>query len=146
MSTVELSESCRESIIRFVATSSEQVFLRSDFRGFGSPTGVGRALRSLLDDAVLYRFGLGVYVRARRSSFDGRPVPMEPSMTLALYLMSRLGIKAERGSSWKALDEGRSTQVPMIPIINVGSSRMSRSLGTGARKVRIERKPFSEGQ
>ena len=53
--------------------------------------------------------------------------------------MKKLGIKADVGKEMRALIEGDSTQVPMLPIVNIGNSRVSRTLSAGSRCLVYEK-------
>jgi hypothetical protein len=53
--------------------------------------------------------------------------------------MQKLGVKADVGRDAVALREGRCTQIPMRPIINIGKSRVSRKIALGNRQIIYEK-------
>jgi hypothetical protein len=129
----------KERIRSSVRASSSVVFLRGDFARFGDYRQVSRALSELQGAGDLVRVGYGVYARARPSTISGRPVPTESLVKIGLEVMKKLGIDADLGSDARALRGGTSTQVPMLPVISVGNSRVSRRIGLGNRRVVYER-------
>ena len=118
---------------------TKTVFLRSDFESFGTSTRVTRALTALIIEGRIIRVGRGIYVKARRSSVTGNPVPVETIETVAHKALTALGVDAELGSSAKAYVGGLTQDVPMEIAIDVGSSRISRRIAFGGREVRFER-------
>jgi hypothetical protein len=52
--------------------------------------------------------------------------------------MRKMGVKADVGANERALRDGRSTQVPMRPVISVGNARFSRRIGFGKRTIAYE--------
>ena len=128
-----------ERIERSINTSAADVFLRRNFEKFGGYDQVGRALRAIIARGRLVKAGYGVYVRARRSSLTGNAVPAVPLVQIGFAVLSRLGIKAGLGSSALDYMEGKTTQMPMAAVINVGKSRISRKIGIGSRAIRYER-------
>ena len=42
--------------------------------------------------------------------------------------MKKLGVKADVGKEMRALFQGDSTQVPMLPVVNIGKARVSRKI------------------
>lgn len=59
-----------------IAQRTDDVFLRTDFAGFGSEAQVSRALRHLVEAGVLVKLGVGVYAKAKRSALSGQPIPI----------------------------------------------------------------------
>ena len=66
-------------------------------------------------------------------------MPTTPLLNIGLEVMQKIGIKADVGRNAKDLREGRSTQVPMLPIINVGKARVSRKIAVGKREIVYEK-------
>lgn len=128
----------RQKIAQAIKTSADDVFLRGEFNELGGYSQVGRALASMVKDGELVKGGLGIYVRARRSTLSGKPVPVLTIMQLGLEAMRKLGVKADYGKPYRDLSDGLTTQVPMLPIISVGKSRVRRVIGFGARKINYE--------
>lgn len=132
--------STKTRIARSLGVSRKKtVFLRSDFESFGSSTRVTRALQELITEGRVIRVGRGIYVKARRSSVTGNPVPLEPLETVARKALVALGVDAQLGSAAKAYVGGLTQDVPMEIAIDVGASRVSRRIAFGGREVRFER-------
>lgn len=129
----------REKVVAKIRRSPATVFLRSEFDRLGDYRQVSRAVREVTASGLLVRVGYGLYARARPSTVNGEPVPTEPLLNIGLEAMKKIGIAADIGNDAKALREGRSTQVPMLPIINVGKSRISRKISVGKRQVIYEK-------
>lgn len=120
--------------------SSEAVFLRREFYGFGGYAQVGRALRVLLAKGLLVKVGHGLYVKARPSTLSGKPVPCLDLMSIGFQTMRKLGIQADYGKAMRDLRDGLSTQVPMAAVINTGKSRVRRKITVGKRTIQYERR------
>lgn len=129
----------REKIVAKIRKSSAPVFLRSEFDRLGDYRQVSRAMREVAASGMIVRVGYGLYARARPSTINGEPVPTQPLLNIGLEAMRKMGVVAEVGNDAKALSEGRSTQVPMLPVINVGKSRVSRKISVGKRQVVYEK-------
>lgn len=122
-----------------LARSKDMVFVRNDFDRFGGYDQVGRALRSLIKRGSLVKAGYGIYVKARRSGITGNPVPVVSLVDIGLMALGKLGVTADIGKSAKEYMEGKTTQMPMAPVVNVGGSRVSRKIGFGNKSLRYER-------
>jgi hypothetical protein len=96
-------------------------------------------VKELSDEGKLMRLGYGTYVKARPSSISGKPVVDETLINIGLETMKKLGIKADVGKDMRALIQGDSTQVPMLPIVNVGNARVCRKLSVGNRSLVYEK-------
>ena len=129
----------KERVERYLLRSKDSVFVRKDFEKFGGYDQVGRALRCAVKQGLLVKGGYGVYVKARKSSLTGNPVPVVSLMEIGLYALAKFGVTADIGSSAKAYMEGKTTQMPMATVINVGKSRVSRKIGVGKQFLRYER-------
>jgi hypothetical protein len=128
-----------ERIERSLMNSKADVFVRGDFDKFGGYDQVGRALRAVLKKGLLVKAGYGVYVRAMESGLTGNAVPVVPLVEIGLQALSKLGVKADVGCPTRDNREGKVTQMPMAPIVSVGSSRVSRKIGFGNKVLRYER-------
>lgn len=129
----------KEKVIAKIRRSLAPVFLRSEFDRLGDYRQVSRAVREVAASGMLVKVGYGLYARARPSTVNGEPVPTEPLLNIGLEVMKKIGVIADIGNDAKALREGRSTQIPMLPIINVGKSRVSRKISIGKRQVVYEK-------
>jgi hypothetical protein len=118
--------------------SAAKVFLRSEFDKFGGYDQVGRALRAVIAKGLLVKAGYGVYVKAKPSTLTGKPVPVVPLIEIGLAALTKLGARPELGSAAKEYLDGKTTQMPMATVLNVGNSRVSRRIGFGAKSIRYE--------
>jgi hypothetical protein len=128
-----------ERIEMSLSRSKPNVFLRKDFDRFGGYDQVGRALRSIMLRGLLVKAGYGVYVKARKSSITGNPIPVIPLVQVGLEALAKMGVEADVGSSAKAYSEGKSTQMPMASVVSVGKARVSRKIGFGGKQLRYEK-------
>jgi len=129
----------KDRILASLRNCKGKVFLRDDFNRFGTYRQVCRVVKELSDEGKLMRLGYGTYVKARPSSISGKPVPDESLVNIGLEAMKKLGIKADIGKDMRALIQGDSTQVPMLPIVNIGNARVSRKLSIGNRSLIYEK-------
>ena len=134
-----LRMSTKEKMLSSIRRSKDNAFLRKDFDRFGEYRQVSRSISDLVSEGVLLRVGYGTYVKTRPSTLSGKPVPTDTLLNVAFEVMKKLGVKADVGRDAKDLREGRSTQVPMLPIVNVGRARVSRKISYGNKTVAYER-------
>jgi hypothetical protein len=134
MSKITLEERIEMSLRR----SIDKVFLRKEFDKFGGYDQVGRALRGAINKGLLIKAGYGVYVKAKKSTLTDKPVPVVPLIEIGIDVLTKLGVKPELGTSAKEYRDGKTTQMPMAAVLNVGSSRVSRRIGFGSKSIRYE--------
>lgn len=127
-----------EELQRFTAQSKGDVFLRSDFAQFGTPSQITRALRRMQAAGELVRIGLGVYARAKPSVLSGKPISARPLEELAPTTLQRLGIAVKPSKAVEAHNAGRTSQLPCGIVINTGNKRVARKLRFGSMEVRYE--------
>src|SRR6218665_2233545 len=72
------SMTLQERIESSLSRSEAKVFLRKEFDRFGGYDQVGRALRGIIAKGLLVKAGYGIYVKAKKSSITGNPVPVAP--------------------------------------------------------------------
>lgn len=130
--------SIADRIAQRIARSKRNVFLRADFASFGSYDAVGRALRQAADAGKLVQIGYGLYARAERSPFSGKPAPVVGIKRLATEALDRLGKTVTVSSQSKDYNSGRSTQVPTGRTIAV-KDRVRRRIGYDGKYVILER-------
>ncbi len=131
----------REKIeARIARKRGDDVFLPREFRDLGGEDQVLRALRGLVSEKRLVRLGYGVYGRAVVSRLSGEPILYSPNGFLgaARQALNKLGVAWELTDAEKAYNEGRSTQVPVNPVVRV-KGRFSRRLSDGNRELVLER-------
>ena len=125
---------------RIARKRGDDVFLTREFRDLGGEDQVLRALRGLVGEKRLVRLGYGVYGRAVVSRLSGEPILYSPNGFLgaARQALNKLGVAWEPTDAEKAYNEGRSTQVPVNPVVRV-KGRFSRRLSDGKRELVLER-------
>ena len=125
---------------RMARRAGEDVFLTREFSDLGGEDQVLRALRGLMEDGRLVRLGYGVYGRAFKSRLSGKPVLQSSNgfISAARQALDKLGVQWEPTESERAYNEGRSTQVPVNPVVRV-KGRFSRHLRYGKSELVLER-------
>ncbi|WP_238212508.1 DUF6088 family protein [Caballeronia novacaledonica] len=131
--------SVEQRILRSIRQRHGVVILRSDFSRFGSASQVGRALAKLVAASVLIRVGHGLYAKTRVNRFTGRLTPAAPFESIAAEAFRRLGIVVGPGKLAREYNSGRSTQIPMQPIVSTGKRRINRRIEVGSKRVAYER-------
>ncbi len=134
-------KSLRASIEAQIARkASDEVFLTREFAKLGGETQVLRALKHMVDEGRLVRLGYGVYGRARRSTLNGRPVlrSADGFLGVAQQALDKLGVDWEPTEAQRAYNEGRSTQVPVNPVVRV-KGRFARHLRYRNAELVLER-------
>ncbi len=129
----------KDRILASLTRSKNSVFLREEFNRFGNYRQVCRVVKELLDEGRIVRLGYGTYVKARPSTISGKPVPDGSLVNIGMEAMKKLGIEVSPGKDMQSLISGGSTQVPMLPIINIGKARVSRKLSLGSRSLVYEK-------
>jgi hypothetical protein len=131
----------RERIERRIARKrGDDVFLPREFRDLGGEDQVLRVLRGMMREKRLVRLGYGVYGRAVISRLTGEPLLYSPNGFLgaARQALTKLGVSWEPTEAERAYNEGRSTQVPVNPVVRV-RGRFSRRLRDGNLELTLER-------
>jgi hypothetical protein len=125
---------------RIARRPGDVVFLTREFSSLGGEDQVLRALRGLVRDGRLVRLGYGVYGRAMVSRLSGEPMLYSPDgfIGAAREALDKLGVAWEPTESERAYNEGRSTQVPVNPVVRV-KGRFRRHLRYGNSELVLER-------
>ena len=120
--------------------TGDTVFLTREFAALGGEDQVLRALRELVADGRLVRLGYGVYGRAIKSRLSGKPMLYSPDgfNGAAREALDKLGVKWEPTAAERAYNEGRSTQIPVNPVVRV-KGRFRRQLRYGNAELVLER-------
>ena len=123
-----------------IARKRDDVFLTREFADLGGEDQVLRALRGLVRDNRLVRLGYGVYGRATVSRLSGMPILYGQGgfIGAARQALTKLGVAWDLTEAERAYNEGRSTQVPVNPVVRV-KGRFSRRLRDGNTELVIER-------
>ena len=66
--------SFREKVLQYINGLPDNVVLRSDLEALGSQRQVSRAVKALVDDGLLAKISYGVYAKAEKSPYNGRPI------------------------------------------------------------------------
>lgn len=125
---------------RIARKKGDDVFLPREFTDLGGQDQILRALRSLVRTKRLVRLGYGVYGRAMVSRLSGQPLLYSSNGFggAARQALTKLGVKWEPTEAERAYNEGRSTQVPVNPVVRV-KGRFSRRLRDGNAELVLER-------
>jgi hypothetical protein len=125
---------------RMVRKAGDGAFLTREFADLGGEDQVLRALRDLVHEGRLVRLGYGVYGRAVKSSLSGNPMLYSPDgfIGAAREALDKLGVEWEPTEAERAYNEGRSTQVPVNPVVRV-KGRFRRQLRYGNAELVLER-------
>ena len=123
-----------------IARKRDDVFLTREFRDLGGEDQVLRVLRTLVREKRLVRLGYGVYGRALVSRLSGAPIldSADGFAGAARQALSKLGVRWEPTEAERAYNEGRSTQVPVNPVVRV-KGRFSRRLRYGNTELVLAR-------
>ena len=125
---------------RIARKMGEDVFLPREFRDLGGEDQILRALRTLVKDKQLVHLGYGVYGRAVVSRLTGATLLDAPNGLpgAARQALNKLGVVWEPTETERAYNEGRSTQIPLNPVLRV-KSRFSRKLSDGISELKLVR-------
>lgn len=131
-----------ERVMRYLVQTRSPVVLRSDLRTLGgSASRLSAALRALLNHGLLVRIGGGAYAKAKPkpSVLSGKPIPVEPLEVFAPSALRKLGAKVQQARRYRDYNAGRTNQVPVGVVVNVGRLRVTRKIGFSGKFVEYER-------
>lgn len=125
---------------RIARKKGDAVFLPREFADLGGEDQVLRALRLMTEDGRLVRLGYGVYGRAVKSRLSGQPMLYSAGgfSGAARQALNKLGVAWEPTEAERAYNEGRSTQLPVNPVVRV-KGRFRRHLRYGNAELILER-------
>lgn len=133
-----MSLSTLKSKVKYrVSRSKEIVFTPQDFIDLSDRDQVGRALRELIRDGVIIRFGYGLYAKADKSPYSGKVVPKKALPSLAEDALRKLGIAVVQSTAQRDYNSGKTTQVPTGRVIGV-KGRIRRQMGFNGQTVKFE--------
>jgi hypothetical protein len=123
-----------------IARKRDDVFLSREFMDLGGEDQVLRVLRRLVKEGNLVRLGYGVYGRAIESRLSGKPILYNQNGFIGAIrqALDKLDVAWEPTEAERAYNEGRSSQVPVNPVVKV-TGRFSRHLSYGDRELVLER-------
>lgn len=142
MNKVRYKNSFRELVHNYIERFPKNVILRSDLNQLGNPRQISRAIKNLIDDGLIVKFGYGIYVKAEISEYINQPIPIIGFTDASIEAMNRLGIKWEIGTSTKNYNEGKSTQIPAKFIVRL-KSRYRGTIGYDGINVVFEEKKYA---
>jgi hypothetical protein len=130
----------RDRVELRIAKKKGDVFLTREFADLGGEDQVLRALRGLVREGRLVRLGYGVYGRAIVSRLSGKPMLYSANgfIGAARQALTKLGVKWEPTEAERAYNEGRSSQIPLNPVVKI-KGRFSRRLSDGSTELVFER-------
>lgn len=133
-------QTLRDKIESRIARKRDDVFLPREFADLGGEDQVLRALRNLVREKRLVRLGYGVYGRAVVSRLSGEPILNSPNgfIGAARQALTKLGVQWEPTAAERSYNEGKSTQVPVNPVVRV-KGRFSRQLTYRDAELVLER-------
>ncbi len=118
-----------------ISRSKASVFIPKDFFDLSERDQVGRALRQLVTEGCLIKFGQGLYAKARWSSLTGALIPVQPLPLLAKEtLVNKLKVTVVSTGAQDLYNSGRSTQVPTGRVIAV-KGRISRKMAFNGKSI-----------
>ncbi|WP_408415700.1 DUF6088 family protein [Paraburkholderia strydomiana] len=128
-----------DRVMRSIRGRSGVVVLRSELTKLGGRSQLTKILAKLVTAEKLVRVGHGVYVKTRRNKFTGTMLPAAPLETVAAEAFRKLGIVVSPGTLAEEYNSGRTTQIPMMPVVRTGGRRISRRIQMGSKRVAYER-------
>lgn len=137
MKTRTLEEKMRTRIKK----STKVAFILSDFFDLSDRDQVGRVLRKLTQEAVVFKLGQGVYGKSKMSELFGRPVLAKSFPEVAKEALNKLNIKTFPSRAEVAYNAQESTQVPTGLVIGV-NKRVSRTLSYNGKSIKYEHVSF----
>jgi Family of unknown function (DUF6088) len=141
---VEMKMKLEDRVKRTIAKRKGVVILRSELYGLGSPGQLGRVLAKLVKAGLLVRVSVGVYAKTRVNKFSCELAPAAPFETIAAEVFRKLKIEVDHGALARDYNEGKTTQVSILPVVNTGSRRITRKIQVGSKTVIYERNRASK--
>jgi hypothetical protein len=130
----------RQQVEARIAKRRDDAFLTREFLDLGGERQVLRALRELTDEGKLIRLGYGVYGRAEISPITKQPMLAGAGFNaVARRALDKLKVRWEPPTAERDYNEGRSTQVPMNPMVRLRGDRFNRKLRYKTMELAFER-------
>jgi hypothetical protein len=121
-----------------ISRSKGAVFTPRDFFDLSDRDQVSRALRQLVGNETLIKFGQGLYAKAKRSSLTGKLIPVKPLPELATEALSgKLKVKVVQAKDLERYNKGQTTQVPTGRVIAV-RGRVSRKMAYDGKSIKYQ--------
>lgn len=128
-----------DRVMRSIRRRPGVVVLRAELTKLGGRSQLTKVLAKLVATKKLVRVGHGVYVKTRRNRFTGTMLPAAPLETVAAEAFTKLGIVVSPGTLAEEYNSGRTTQIPMLPVVRTGRRRINRKIQVGSRRIAYER-------
>lgn len=122
---------------RYVADSRAKVFLREDFKSFGSYRQVSRVLAKLIDEGLIVKIGSGIYAKAMVSQYFEEPLLDGGFDNVAREALDRIGASWEPGAAEQEYNAGVTQQIPMHNTVKL-QSRLRRTISYQNRQLFFE--------
>jgi hypothetical protein len=129
----------QERVTRSIAARKSVVVLRSELAGLGSPAHLSRVLGRLVSDGKLMRVSRGIFAKTRHNKFTGGLAPAGTFEAIAAEVFRKLRIDIAPGQLARDYNSGKTTQVPMLAVVDTGRRRISRKIEMGSRTLTYER-------
>ncbi|MHB9839713.1 DUF6088 family protein [Paraburkholderia terrae] len=129
-----------ERVARSIARREGVVILRSELAGLGSAAQLSRVLSTLVGAGKLVRVSPGIFAKTRVNRFTGRLAPAATFEAIAAEVFRKLKIDITPGELARDYNAGKTTQVPMLAVVDTGTRRITRKIQVGSRYVIYERK------
>jgi len=129
--------SFRNKLLKIIQDLDGAVVLRADLNNSSKPRQISRALRALVEDGELIKFGYGVYVKAEKTPYSDKPIMIIPMAEACAEALDRLGIRWQLGQAIKDYNNGKTQQVPAKFIVRL-KDRFRGQLGMGRRTIVFE--------
>jgi len=126
-------------VLRSIARRHGVVILRAELAPLGSPAQLSRVLAMLVSKGALVRVSAGVYAKTKTNRFTGKLAPAAPFEIIAAETLRKLGIKVTPGTLAADYSAGRTTQVPIVPVVHTGRRRITRKIQVGTKRLLYER-------
>ena len=127
-----------DRLLRLIERQRGNVIFRAELAGLGSPAQITAALTTLIDKGVIVRISIGIYARTRKSSVTGAIVPVGSLETLAIEILTKMGVPFTPGRAAAAYNAGDTNQLPGAFVVNTGERRISRKITVGGRTLGYE--------
>ncbi|MGF7001445.1 DUF6088 family protein [Paraburkholderia sp. GAS32] len=128
-----------DRVIRSIARRHSVVILRSELAALGSPAQLSRVLSSLVKTKRLVRIGVGIYAKTRLNKFTRELAPAATFEEIAAEVFRKLKIDVAHGKLAREYNADKTTQVPMLAIVDTGRRRIKRRISLGTRIITYER-------
>lgn len=134
---VTYRNSLEYKIQQHIEKSSNNVFIRKDFAGWGSYRQISRVLNKLISQRKLVRIGFGIYAKAYISQYVDTPLLVNGFDVAAREALDRIGIEWKPSHAEKEYNSGQTQQVPTQNIVRL-KGRLRRNIQYYGRHLYFE--------